>query len=124
MLYLSQIDFPDERGTELGHRLGKRETVFADNNVTQSFVWSPVFVGSRRGGSKPALIDATPVESKSVEVIGMQFEAFTGLQKGTRHPAGSQTQKPASLGESAFDERLNVTSNGCERSDCIHEWFL
>jgi hypothetical protein len=75
----------------------------AGHDVAQPFVRRAVFIGGGRGGGEPAFVDAAAVQAEGVEVIGMQFEAFAGLEKGARHPARRQPQQSAALGQGGFE---------------------
>ena len=50
----------------------------------------------------------------------MEFEAFAGLQKGTRNPARRQAQEPASFLEGTFNDAFDVLRNFFQSGNGIH----
>ena len=89
----------------------KREALAAGHDVAQAFVRRAVVVGGGSGGGEPALVDAAAVQAEGVKIVGMQFEAFAGLEEGARHPAGRQAQQAAGFGEGGFDEAADFFGN-------------
>jgi hypothetical protein len=57
---------------------------------------------------------------EGVEVIGMQFEAFAGLEERARHPARRQPQQSAAIGQGGFNQGRDFAFDNFQRSYGIH----
>ena len=107
----------DERSATFLDGLLERETGVADHDVGEAFVGGAVVVGGLGRGSEPAFIDPAAAQAESIEIIRMELKALTRLQEGARHPARSEAQEPAGLGEFLFHERGDAALLGGEILD-------
>ena len=110
----------DDQPAAFRHRLLQSESLPARDDVAQSLVRRPVFVGGGRGGREPSLVNAAPVQAERVEVVGMEFEAFAGLKERAWHPTRRQPQEAAALVQRGFNEGSNLSFDSLKRRDGIH----
>ena len=78
------------------------------------FVVRAIVVRGFGGGGEPALVDAAAVESERVQIIGVEFQPFAGLQKGARHPARGESQQSPGRGKGAFHQGFDIAGAGGE----------
>ena len=71
---------------------------------------------------EPAFVDATAVETVAVSVIGVEFDAQAGLEKGAQHPRGREPEQAASAGVFIGDFGGRVGFDGAELIDSIRAW--
>ena len=81
----------DDGGTAGVDGVAEGEAFFADDDVGETLVFGAAFVGGDGGGAEPALVDATAAEAIGVGVVGVEFDAQAGLEKGAGNPGGGET---------------------------------
>ena len=119
-LVLAPKALADDLRAAFRHRLLQSEPLPARHHIAQALVGRAIFIGRRRGGAKPAFIDAAAVEAKGVEVVGMQFEPFARLEKGARHPAWGQAEQAAAIFQRGINQRSNFRFDCFEGRDVVH----
>jgi len=63
------------------------------NDIAEALILGRAFIGGRRGGGEPALVDAAAVGAERIDVLRRQLDAPAGHQEGARHPGGGQPQQ-------------------------------
>src|SRR5271154_4617715 len=94
--------------------------MFANDDVAQSLVRRAIFVCGGGRWRKPALVDAAAIESESIKIIRMEFEAFAGVEKRARDPARRQAEEAAAFVQGGFDERSDIAFDSLELGDGVH----
>ena len=80
----------------------------------QSLVLGAVLVRGRSGGGEPTLVDASPVQSEGIEIVGVQLEALARLEKRTGNLAGIEPEQSSALLQRSLDQAADVGGDGFE----------
>lgn len=98
----------DDRWAAFGNCLAQGETLFAGNDVAETFVGRPVFVGGGGCGGEPTFVNAAAIEAKGVEIVRVKFEALARLEKRARDPTGCESKQAPGILKRGFDEVFNI----------------
>ena len=101
---------PDDSSAQSAHGIFQRKTLAVVDHVAQAFVRRRALVCGGRGRAEPSLVDAAPVGSERVVIVGMQLDPATRMQEGARNPVRGQTQNSLAGLQSARRPLLDFVS--------------